>query len=202
MMGARRGKGGLKQNLEGTNAFSSKGVNALNGGKGQEITGVTLPAEGALLPLCLVRTKAHMRVYSLCLECNLVFLTFTIPGPTAGTIKGWEFGGGVQVACANVGGELFAVQGDCPRCAFDLFKGDLITDPVAWDDVPRVACPTCSMTYGFRTGKQGPPLKRAGLSAFVGTLAMSATKGEESKKARVFKISRGDDGRVFCRDLM
>lgn len=46
MMGARRGKGGLKQNLEDTKTFSSKGVTALNGGRGQEITGVTLPAEG------------------------------------------------------------------------------------------------------------------------------------------------------------
>ena len=51
MMGARRGKGGLQQNLDDARTFSSKGVKALNGGKGQEITGVTLPAEGALVSL-------------------------------------------------------------------------------------------------------------------------------------------------------
>ena len=130
-----------------------------------------------------------------------MLLTYALRKPK-GTIKGWEFGGGVQLACTNVGGELFAVQGDCPRCAFDLFKGDLITDSVAWDDVPRVACPTCSTTYGLRTGKHGPPLKRTGLSAFVGNLAMTATKGEEYKDAKVFKITRDDDGRVFCRGLM
>ena len=53
MMGARRGKGGLQRNLEDTNNKSSSSnktkrgaMNALNGGKGQEITGVTLPAPG------------------------------------------------------------------------------------------------------------------------------------------------------------
>ena len=126
---------------------------------------------------------------------NVAFLNIS-----TGTLKGWEFGGNVQIACANVAGELFAIQGDCPRCAFDLYKGDLITDSVAWDDVPRVACPTCSTTFGLRSGKHGPPLKRSGLSAFVGNLAMTATKGEENKDARVFKITRDEDGRVFCRD--
>jgi nitrite reductase/ring-hydroxylating ferredoxin subunit len=105
------------------------------------------------------------------------------------------------MACANVGGELFAIQGNCPRCAFDLFKGDLILDDVAWDDVPRVACPTCATTYGFRNGKYGPPLKRTGLSKFVGDLAKTATKTDEYKNARAFKITRDEDGRVFCRDL-
>ena len=203
MMGARRGKGGLKQNLEDAKTFSSKGVKALNGGRGQEITGVTLPAEGALSSLCIIIWRStRVCIYVLIVIGNqLLFLTFGLP-EREGTIKGWEFGGGVQIACTNVGGELFAVQGDCPRCAFDLFKGDLITDSVAWDDIPRVACPTCSTTYGFRTGKHGPPLKRTGLSAFVGNLAMAATKGEEYKDARVFKITRDDEGRVFCRDLM
>lgn len=45
VMMARRGKGGLKQNLEDTGK-KRKGVGSLNQGKGQEITGVTLPANG------------------------------------------------------------------------------------------------------------------------------------------------------------
>jgi nitrite reductase/ring-hydroxylating ferredoxin subunit len=99
-----------------------------------------------------------------------------------------------------VNGELLAVQGDCPRCGFDLFRGDIILDSVAWEETPRVACPTCSTTYSFRTGKHGPPLKRTGLSAFVGNLALTATKGEEYKNAKAFKITVDDDGRVFCRE--
>ena len=46
LMGARRGKGGLKQNLEDKAGKKKKGAASLNQGKGQEITGVTLPAEG------------------------------------------------------------------------------------------------------------------------------------------------------------
>lgn len=120
-----------------------------------------------------------------------------------GMIKGWEFGGGVRIACANVDGDLFAVQGDCPRCAFDLFKGDLLVDATVWgDDVPRVACPTCSTTYGLRSGTHGPPLKRTGfLASMVGNFALTATKADEYKDARAFKITRDADGRVFCRDL-
>merc|ERR1712232_1372370 len=100
------------------------------GGRGQEITGVTLPGRGQL--------------------------------------KGWEFGGGKKMACANVDGVFLAVQGDCPRCGFDLWKGDLISedDPrsAGYEDiVPLVAYPTCSVTYSLKTGMYGPPLKRTGL---------------------------------------
>ena len=44
---ARRGKGGLKKNLEDSGG-GPKAVKSLNKGKGQEITGVTLPADGKL----------------------------------------------------------------------------------------------------------------------------------------------------------
>eukprot|EP00547_Thalassionema_nitzschioides_P000124 CAMPEP_0194212340 /NCGR_PEP_ID=MMETSP0156-20130528/12117_1 /TAXON_ID=33649 /ORGANISM="Thalassionema nitzschioides, Strain L26-B" /LENGTH=168 /DNA_ID=CAMNT_0038940139 /DNA_START=116 /DNA_END=622 /DNA_ORIENTATION=+ len=168
-MGTRRGKGSLKRSLDPSSLGDKgsdrklKGANALNNGRGQEITGVSLPPEGA--------------------------------------IKGWEFGGGVRMACANVEGRLFALQGDCPRCAFDLWKGDLIYDDPGWDDLPRVACPTCSTTYGFRDGKHGPPLKRDGFAGFVGGLTKTATQGDAYKDAKAFRISRDDDGRVFCREL-
>ena len=46
MMGrARRGKGDLKRSLDGGTVNSK----SLNQGKGQEITGVTLPADGAFM---------------------------------------------------------------------------------------------------------------------------------------------------------
>ena len=49
-MGARRGKGGLKENLDGSSSSKKGGkqqsAKSLNKGKGQEITGVTLPADG------------------------------------------------------------------------------------------------------------------------------------------------------------
>lgn len=142
---------------------SPKSIKSLNKGKGQEITGVTLPAPN--------------------------------------TIRGWEFGEKRRMACANVGGQFFAIDGECPRCGFDLWKGDLIHDDPGWDDLPRVACPTCSSTFSFRTGKQGPPISRKGLRAFVGGLAKQATSSESEKSATVYQILRDeDDGRVFCRE--
>ena len=73
---AKRGKkGNLKRTiLDDDDAANSppKSSRSLNQGRGQEITGVTLPAEG--------------------------------------TIKGWEFGEGVRIACANVDGKFYALQ--------------------------------------------------------------------------------------------
>lgn len=173
MMGSRRGKrGGLQKSLDPASSgdkfvksskkSKSSPMNQLNNGKGQEITGVTLPADG--------------------------------------NIKGWEFGEGVTMACANVGGKFYALQGDCPRCAFDLYKGDLLTDADVWEETPRVACPTCATTFSFITGKHGPPLKRKGLAGFVGGLAKTATQMDEYKNAKAFAITRDDDGRVYARE--
>lgn len=167
MMGSRRGKGGLKKSLDPASsgdkfAKSKSPMNALNNGRGQEITGVTLPAEG--------------------------------------TIKGWEFGENVRMACANVNGRFYALEGECPRCAFELWKGDLISDDPAWEDCPRVACPTCATTYSFRTGKHGPPLKRKGLAGIVGGLAKTATQLDEYKDAKAFVITREEDGRVYVKE--
>ena len=88
---ARRGKRGLKRTLEDDAAVQGNGNNSnnnpvnpkssVNQGKGQEITGVTLPELGKL--------------------------------------RGWEFGGGVRIACANVGGKYYAVQVNLP---FDRAK--------------------------------------------------------------------------------
>jgi nitrite reductase/ring-hydroxylating ferredoxin subunit len=165
MMGRRaagKGKGNLKKSLSGESVSKKKGnsVNSLNQGRGQEITGVTLPVDGA--------------------------------------IKGWEFGEGQQMACANVDGTFYAIQGDCPRCAFDLWKGDLIANDPAWEELPRVACPTCSTTYSFVSGKYGPPIKRTGLAAFVGKLASTATATEKLKNAEAFQITQDEEGRVYC----
>jgi len=159
VMMAKRG-GNLKKMLDSDSTTNNP--NALNRGKGQEITGVTLPAEGK--------------------------------------IKGWEFGQNVRMACANVNGRFYAVQGECPRCGFDLWKGDLIADDPAWTDLPRVACPTCATTYSFTSGKHGPPLKRTGLQAFVGNLAKTATESDSRKDAKAFQITRDEEGRVFCRE--
>jgi hypothetical protein len=91
------------------------------------------------------------------------------------------------------------VSGECPRCAFDLWKGDLIANDPGFEDLPRVACPTCATTYSLRTGRYGPPLKRTGLAGFVGRLAKTATAGDKPKDAEAFEITLDDEGRVFCR---
>jgi nitrite reductase/ring-hydroxylating ferredoxin subunit len=159
MMGSgKRGKGDLKR------ALDPNSKNPAMSNKGQEITGVTLPAVNSL--------------------------------------RGWEFGEGVNMVCANVGGKYLAVQGNCPRCAFDLWRGDLITDDPAFKkDLPIIACPTCATTYSLVTGKHGPPLKRTGLQAFTTNLAKTATNTDAYADAKAFQITRDDeDGRVFCRE--
>jgi len=170
MMG--RQKGNLKRSLDPSRDGEAKRVKgsdrgslrSLNQGRGQEITGVTLPAEGK--------------------------------------VKGWAFGEDQQIACANVDNKFYAIQGKCPRCAFDLFKGDVVTNEEAFGkDVPRLACPTCGTTYSLRTGKHGPALKRGGLAGFVNGLTKTSTMNDASVDAKSFVITRDEEsGRVFCRD--
>lgn len=136
---------------------------SLNKGKGQEITGVSLPSEMQ--------------------------------------IKGWEFGQKKTLACARVKNSYYGIQGVCPRCGFDLWKGTIVTDAKEFGpDVPRVACPTCAVTYSLKTGKAGATLKQKGLSAFVNNLAKSATVADAAKDAQSFVITREDNGKVFCRE--
>ena len=154
-----RRKGGLKESLEG----DPKNPKSLNQGRGQEITGVTLPAEGK--------------------------------------IKGWEFGNDLRMAAAQVDGNFYAVQGECPRCAFDLWKGTLVTDDAFGPDLPRVACPTCATTFSLKTGTHGPALKRTGLSGFVGRLAKTATINDASRDVKAYIITRDSEtGQVFCKE--
>ena len=122
----------------------------------------------------------------------------TLPAPRQ--VKGWAFGESKTMVCANVDGKFYALQGDCPRCAFDLWKGDLIADDPGWDDLPRLACPTCSTTFSLRTGRPGPPLKRNGLQAFVTKLAQTSTGTDAKKNAKAFIITREEDGKVYCRE--
>ena len=66
---ARRGKGNLKKRIEGTDSSSKSGgkgknLNSLNQGRGQEITGVSLPAEGALESIVILRTLVERLRFS------------------------------------------------------------------------------------------------------------------------------------------
>ncbi|KAL3786071.1 hypothetical protein ACHAWO_006693 [Cyclotella atomus] len=168
MMGGRRGKGNLKRSLDPSavgdkRVKAASGVASLNGGKGQEITGVTMPDEG--------------------------------------NIKGWAFGADKTIACANVGGKYYAVDGTCPRCAFDLYKGKLLVDREVWGKDPRVACPTCATTYSLQTGGFGPELKREGLAGFVSTWAKTATINNASQDVTAYVITMdAETGQVFCRE--
>lgn len=165
MMGSRRGKAGnLKRSLDDTSgANSAAGIKSINQGRGQEITGVSLPD--------------NMK------------------------IKGWAFGEDQTIAAANVDGKYYALDGRCPRCAFDLFKGKLLVDKDVWGADPVVACPTCSTTYNFKTGKFGPEYKQTGLAGFVNTWAKTATINNASQDVSAFIITKDEQtGQVFCRE--
>mmetsp|Transcript_4083 Transcript_4083/g.5331 ORF Transcript_4083/g.5331 Transcript_4083/m.5331 type:complete len:197 (-) Transcript_4083:744-1334(-) len=171
MMGAKRGgRGNLKRSLDDSSSSKTgnkSSVSTLNQGRGQEITGVSLPTEG--------------------------------------NMKGWEFGKKQRLTCANVDGKFFVIQGECPRCGFDLFKGDIVTDEAFGDnpsDLPRIACPTCATTYGLRNGKYGPALKRTGFAGWVGNLAKTATINDATKDAKVFSLTFDEEeGTVFLKDM-
>lgn len=117
---ARRGKGGLKENLDdgGSNKKGGgSGTRGLNKGKGQEITGVTLPADGK-------HCNEIDRYMSQLSKTDKAFLSrlnaFNALAPccfTVGSVKGWEFGEKKTMACAQVDGRFFALEGQCPRCA-------------------------------------------------------------------------------------
>mmetsp|Transcript_38228 Transcript_38228/g.92955 ORF Transcript_38228/g.92955 Transcript_38228/m.92955 type:complete len:208 (-) Transcript_38228:189-812(-) len=129
----------------------------------------------------------------------------TLPGTNQ--VKGWEFGEKKKMACVNIDQKLYGIQGDCPRCGFDLWQGDIIDatqgNEAGFEELPRIACPTCSTTYSLQTGKFGPPLKRKGLAGFVSNLAKQATQGDKPMNAQVYQITLDDtDGRVFCRSTM
>jgi nitrite reductase/ring-hydroxylating ferredoxin subunit len=167
MMGMRRGKGGnLKRALDETAGTSKNNdIKKINQGRGQEITGVTMPE--------------NMK------------------------IKGWAFGEDQTIAAANVNGKYYAVDGRCPRCAFDLYKGKLLVDKDVWGKDPCVACPTCSTTYSFRTGKFGPEYKQTGLAGFVNTWAKTATINNASQDVAAFIITKDEEtGRVFCKERL
>lgn len=162
MMGSRRGKGGnLKRSLDDKKRGGS--VQRINGGRGQEITGVTLPEKGK--------------------------------------IRGWAFGEDRTICSANVDGKFYAVDGACPRCGFDLYKGKLLDDKDVWGPEPVVACPTCSTTYSLKTGKFGPEYKATGLTGWVNTWAQTATAYNAAKDVPAYDITRDrETGQVFCRE--
>ena len=123
------------------------------------------------------------------------------PNDPEGKIRGWAFGEGRTVACANVGGEYLAVDGRCPRCGFDLYRGRLLDDADVWGPEPHVACPTCAATYSLRTGRFGPEYRATGLAGFVNTWAKTATIGNASKGALAFVVTREEGtGKVYCRE--
>jgi nitrite reductase/ring-hydroxylating ferredoxin subunit len=164
MMVRGKGKGNLKRALSGESSSNKRDKGAL---PRQEITGVTLPADG--------------------------------------TMKGWEFGDQQRMACANVNGRFYALTNECPKCAFDLWKGDLIVDDPGFAEspgLPCVACPTCATTYNLKNGVYGPPLKRTGLAGFVNGLAKTATTGDRPKDAEAYEITQDDAGKVYCRKLL
>ena len=111
---------------EENDSAAPRSSKSLNRGRGQEITGVTLPAEGRL--------------------------------------KGWEFGQGVRMACANVNGQFFALQVRTyvgPHVVFFcVFRVDMTTfksDRV--EDIPflpkpinrRENVPVVALIYGKAT---------------------------------------------------
>jgi nitrite reductase/ring-hydroxylating ferredoxin subunit len=120
---------------------------------------------------------------------------------TEGKIRGWAFGGGRSVACANVDGKYLAVDGICPRCGFDLYRGKILDDAEVWGPEPHVACPTCAATYSLKTGFFGPEYKATGLAGFVNTWAKAATIGNAMKNVQAFIITKDDEtGKVYYRE--
>lgn len=120
-------------------------------------------------------------------------------------IKGWVVGENNQkVACANVNGRYYAVQGECPRCAFDLYRGKVVD--VGRSNDPHVGCPTCGATFSLKTGKRGPVVttndSTGFLTGFVNKLAKSATIANASKDAKAYVITVDSQKKIYCKEVM
>eukprot|EP00590_Aulacoseira_subarctica_P008700 CAMPEP_0172426686 /NCGR_PEP_ID=MMETSP1064-20121228/38650_1 /TAXON_ID=202472 /ORGANISM="Aulacoseira subarctica , Strain CCAP 1002/5" /LENGTH=180 /DNA_ID=CAMNT_0013170429 /DNA_START=102 /DNA_END=641 /DNA_ORIENTATION=+ len=117
--------------------------------------------------------------------------------PLEGQIKGWEINKEtkMKLACACVNGKYYAVQADCPRCAFDLYRGKV----AEIKDQPHVECPTCSATFSLKTGARGPVSgnKQGGLAGFVNNLAKTATIANSSKDAKAYGITVDSEQRIL-----
>mgnify|MGYP007080217515 CR=1 FL=1 len=78
MMGAKRGKGTLKKTLDGGTAGQPTSSRSLNKGKGQEITGVTLPADGKNMKSNWIQASLSLRFIYLLLSwfrtCKMAIL--------------------------------------------------------------------------------------------------------------------------------
>ncbi|GMH94746.1 hypothetical protein TrST_g3360 [Triparma strigata] len=111
--------------------------------------------------------------------------------PTADSpITGWIVGTDTKVAVANINDVYYGLQGACPRCGFDLFRGTATTSPN-----PKISCPTCRTSYNAASGQPDGELK----GDFTSNLARLATTDKSKNAAKAFSITV-KDGRVFVRD--
>jgi nitrite reductase/ring-hydroxylating ferredoxin subunit len=133
--------------------------------------------------------------------------------PPEGAKKAWELeldGNKVTVAAFRIDSTLYALGNECPRCAFDLWRGTLIRGQPGSGSSrgqkgePKISCPLCGTTYDLATGQAGEPMKRSGISGWVGGLTLGATSEADAKKGATvvpLKVEKRDEVFLDLRNL-
>ena len=115
----------------------------------------------------------------------------------AGDIRAWELNIGStarKFACVRPrASEVFLVDGTCSRCAFDLWRGEIILPS---DGSPaRLSCPVCGQVYELSSGEPKGIQKKEGFNGWVNGLVRSATLSERERPIASYPIrARRDAG--------
>mmetsp|Transcript_59084 Transcript_59084/g.163213 ORF Transcript_59084/g.163213 Transcript_59084/m.163213 type:complete len:213 (-) Transcript_59084:296-934(-) len=101
--------------------------------------------------------------------------------PQPGKIKAWALplgAGGKEkiLTCVNYASDLHVFDSSCTKCAWDMWKGDVVPT----ENEPRIACPLCGTTYVLSSGEPRAALKREGFQGWVGGLARTSTAAEQA----------------------
>ncbi|GMI22025.1 hypothetical protein TeGR_g8490 [Tetraparma gracilis] len=132
------------------------------GGPGLKVSGVTLPTAAKPLAGWLLPAAPFA----------------TPPTPTRK----------IAVALPPGSSSFFGLSASCPRCGFDLYKGELLSS--------TLGCPTCKTRFSLADGEpQGE-----GPGDFVSRLARTATMDRASKRAEVYAVTVDESGDVFVKE--
>jgi nitrite reductase/ring-hydroxylating ferredoxin subunit len=122
--------------------------------------------------------------------------------PEVGNMKAWQLpiaGADRRFVCARPKADrVYLVDGECTRCAFDLWRGTMTAG-----DSPKVACPVCRETFSLLDGEPMGVAEKGGFEGWVGGLARTATTNKVvGLRSYPIKVTRTTEGTVGIEVLL
>jgi len=117
--------------------------------------------------------------------------------PEVGKIKAWELNLGEEAprkfaCCRPAEGKVYLVDGECSKCAFDLWQGELVIGSEAKGNAEkpaRVACPVCGQMFALPTGQPMGVKQKKGVGGWISGLAQSATATTTAKPIGTYPVN-------------